>query len=174
MGAAVVPIAIGASILSTGVGVYSAVQQSKAAAGQAEYQQAVAKNNKIISERMAEDARVRGEEEVRKARGRATRLASRQRTMLAGAGVAVEAGSALDLIGDTISVGEAEALTLRSNAEREALSFIMQGQGFQQEAALFGLQAAGAKAALGPSVVGTLATGAGRVGSQWYDFNRVG
>ena len=169
MGAAAPAIMIAATVASTGVAVYSTIQQQKAAEGQAEYQQAVAKNNKIISERMAEDARVRGEEEVRKARNRAKQLAGRQRTALAGAGVAVEQGSALDLIGDTISIGEVEALTIRSNAEREALGFIMQGQGFQQEAALFGLQAAGSRAALVPGIAGTLATGTGSVATKWYD-----
>lgn len=173
MGVAAAPAVVyGATIASTAIAAYSVYQSGQAAKEQAQYQRAVARNNEIIAERMAEDARVRGEEEARKTRLRSQQLASRQRVVLAQQGVAVDEGSALDLIGDTIALGEAEALTVRSNAEREALGFITQAQGFKSEAGLYGLQAGQASSAAGLGVASSIATGAGSVASKWYDMNK--
>lgn len=170
MGAAAPAIAVYATVASTAVAAYSAYSQYEAQKDQAKYQQAVANNNKIMAERMAEDARYRGDEAARRARMKAQQLAGQQRAMLADSGVQVDYGSAIDLIGDTITIGEADALTLKGNAEREALGYLQRAAGFEAQSGLYGLEANQAGIAQGIGVAGSLASGVGSVSDKWYKY----
>jgi hypothetical protein len=165
---------LGASLLSTAVGVYGQVQAGQAQAGQARYQAQVAQNNRIIAEQQARDAEMRGQmaEDARRYQTRA--LIGRQRTALAANGVMVDDGSALDITSDTAAQGEVDALTLRANAAREAYGYRAQGSNFLADA---GLQRARADAAIPASMVGagaTLLSGAGTVGDRWLTYRRQG
>lgn len=165
---------LGASLLSTAVGVYGQVQAGQAQAGQARYQAQVAENNRIIAEQQARDAEMRGQmaEDARRDQTRA--LIGRQRTALAANGVMVDDGSALDITSDTAAQGEVDALTLRANAAREAYGYRAQGSNFLADA---GLQRARADAAIPASMVGagaTLLSGAGTVGDRWLTYRRHG
>jgi hypothetical protein len=165
---------LGASLLSTAVGVYGQIQAGQAQAGQARYQAQVAENNRIIAEQQAKDAEMRGQmaEDARRQQTRA--LIGRQRTALAANGVMVDDGSALDITSDTAAQGEIDALTLRANAAREAYGYRAQGTNFLADA---GLQRARADAAIPASMVGagaTLLSGAGTVGDRWLTYRRHG
>lgn len=165
---------LGASLLSTAVGVYGQVQAGQAQAGQARYQAQVAENNRIIAEQQARDAEMRGQmaEDARRDQTRA--LIGRQRTALAANGVMVDDGSALDITSDTAAQGEVDALTLRANAAREAYGYRAQGSNFLADA---GLQRARADAAIPASMVwagATLLSGAGTVGDRWLTYRRHG
>jgi hypothetical protein len=165
---------LGASLLSTAVGVYGQIQAGQAQAGQARYQAQVAENNRIIAEQQAKDAEMRGQmaEDARRQQTRA--LIGRQRTALAANGVMVDDGSALDITSDTAAQGEIDALTLRANAAREAYGYRAQGTNFLADA---GLQRARADAAIPASMVGagaTLLSGAGTVGDRWLTYRRQG
>ena len=48
--------------ISTGIKIAGVIQQSRAAQAQASFQAAVARNNVIIAQRHADDARLRGEQ----------------------------------------------------------------------------------------------------------------
>lgn len=183
MGPAVIPIALylgasattaatigavatsAATVATVGIGAYSAYSTDQAAKQQASYQQGVARNNQIIAQQMADDARARGDEAARQQRVKSSAAAARQRVALAASGVIVGTGSALDLQSDTIALGEADALTIRSNAEREALGFEARGSGFASEAELFGLQADQANIDTALGVGSTLLTGGAEIGS---------
>lgn len=171
-GPALATVALVSTIVGGGAAVYSTYQSGQAAKAQAQYQAAVARNNEIMAKRLAEDARLRGDEEARKARKRAEQLAARQRAALAANGVAVDEGSAIDLLGDTIQLGEAEAQTLRSNAEREALGYIMRAQGFAADSALADMTASQAGSATGIGVASTIINTAGSVASNWYEYKK--
>lgn len=165
---------LGASLLSTAVGVYGQLQAGQAQAGQARYQAQVAENNRVIAEQQARDAEMRGQlaEDARREQARA--IIGRQRTALAANGVLVDSGSALDITGDTAAQGEVDALTLRANAAREAYGYRAQGTNFLADA---GLQRARADAAIPASMVGagaTLLSGAGTVGDRWLTYRRHG
>lgn len=100
------------------------------------YWAAVARNNRIIAERAAEDVLARGRADVAR-RARATRLlVGRQRTALAGAGQLVDVGSALELTAEAQVTGKLDELTIRNIAERQALGFRTQGTNFEAEAVL--------------------------------------
>lgn len=105
-------------------GMYAQGQQQKA---MGEYQAAVNRNNQIIANRAAEDATQRGRIEEQQHRLKVKQVMGEQRSALAASGVQVDTGSALDVLGDTAMFGEMDALTIHSNAEREAYNFRVQG-----------------------------------------------
>ena len=165
------------------------IQESRAKQQQANFQGAVARNNEIISRRLADDARARGvaeaeargiqgQDEVARLAARTREFISRQRVSQVAFGQAVDVGSALDLTADTAAVGKLEELTTRrnvdferrviqANAEREAIGFLTQGVNFAAEARLARLQASSARRAGIISTVGTVLTTAGTVASKW-------
>lgn len=165
---------IGASVIGTGMSAYGSMQQGKAAQSQANYQAAVARNNKIIADRQADDAIKRGSVEEAAYRRQVSQLAGRQRATLAANGVVVDQGSALDITEDTAEYGELDALTIRSNAEREAYGYRVQGQNFEADAGLYDATGANARSAGNFGAVSNLISGAGSVASKWYGFKSEG
>ncbi len=165
------------------------IQQSRAAQAQASFQAAVARNNQIIAQRHADDARLRGEQEaaqitLREGRDTAKlaleqrQLIARQRVAQAGLGQVTDVGSALDLTADTAAAGKLDTLTLRrnaaferqvakNNAEREAIGFLTQGFNFEAEARAADLRRSSARNAGIISAFGTVITTAGRVSDRW-------
>ncbi len=134
------PITIALGVASALGSVVQGIQAKKAA----DFQAAVARNNAIIAERAAVDAQARGEVRAAEAAQASRRLLARQRTAQAAAGQQVDVGSALDLNIEEAEAGTLDQLTIRSNAEREALGFRTQGMNFQSQATLNRLQGQGA------------------------------
>ena len=181
------------AIASAGFQLLGSLQQSRAAQAQASFQAAVARNNVIIAQRQAEDARLRGEQaaaqiSVREQRDTAKtalatrQLIARQRVAQAGLGQTVDVGSALDITADTAAAGKLDELTLRrnaaferevarNNAEREAIGFLTQGFNFEAEARLADLRRQSARNAGIINAFGTIITSASRVSDRWR--NRV-
>lgn len=110
--AVLLPWAIGAMAVGTGVSVYGQVQAGRA-------QRKVANYNARVQEIAARDAEHRGRIEEGKQREGTARLLAAQRARLAAGGVDIDSGSALELLTGTAEVGEMDALTIRSNAARE-------------------------------------------------------
>jgi hypothetical protein len=150
-----------AGILGTGMSVLGGMQQSR-------YQAAVAKNNQRLAERQAEDALRRGDLAEDQQRQKTALILGTQRAGMAGQGTALDEGSPLDIVGDTAMVGETDALTIRSNAEREAWGYRAQAMNF------------GAQAALERNRAGLLGTGASLLSGgagvldRWSTYRRAG
>ncbi len=157
-----------ATIASTGLQIMGQSQAAGAQRASLEYQSAVQRNNQIIAQRQADDARARGEVEANKKRQQAQQLIGRQRTVLAGNGVEVDTGSALDITSDTAAAGELDALTIRANAEREALGFETNAMNFGSQSQLSSFQASQQDASLANA--GTLLGGVGSIADKWYKF----
>lgn len=115
------PVAIGLSALGSVSQANQARQAGQAANQAAQY-------NAQVSEAQATDALQRGEANAAQIRGRTRQQIGRQTTALAGAGVDVGSGSALDIISDTAAFGSMDEQTARSNAMREAYGFRTQSQ----------------------------------------------
>jgi multidrug efflux pump subunit AcrA (membrane-fusion protein) len=167
-------IAIVSSVASGVTGFIGAQQQASAAKAQAEYNAAVARNNAIYAERAAKEAEERGRVAEMNQRQKTANLRGRQRAVLAANGVDVNDGSALDIQQDTSALGAIDALTIRSNAEREALGFRQQGQNFGGEAALYDARARSASSNGFWSGAGSLLGSAGTVAEKWYRFSNAG
>lgn len=167
-------ISMAGTVLGTAFQAYGQIQQGRAAAAQAEYQAAVGRNNAILAQRAADDARLRGEEMARRKAVETRQLTGRQRAVLAANGVLVDQGSALDLTSDTAEIGKLDELTIRSNAEREALGYEAQGMNFNASSQLNQMRADNALSSGYGSAFGTVLTGAGSVASKWYQFKKEG
>lgn len=174
MGAAFPVISLASTLIGTVASAYGQMQQGKADAAQANYQAAVGRNNAILAQRAAEDARARGDEAARRQAVQTKQLAGRQRAVLAANGVLVDQGSALDLTSDTAEIGKLDELTIRSNAEREALGYEAQGMNFTAGAELNSMRAGNATSSGLGDAFGTLLTGAGSVASKWYQGKKEG
>lgn len=174
MGAALPIISIAGTVLGAAFTAYGQIQQGKAAAAQAEYQAAVGRNNAILAQRAADDARLRGEEAARRKAVDNRQLIGRQRAVLAANGVLVDQGSALDITSDTAEIGKLDELTIRSNAEREALGYEAQGMNFNASSQLNQMRADNALSSGYGAAFGTVLTGAGSVASKWYQFKKEG
>lgn len=160
-------LSIASTVISTGIGVMGQIQEGKAAKAQANYQSAVARNNAIIAQRQADDARARGEIAERSQRQQTAQLIARQRAAGAAQGVVVGEGSLLDITSDTAALGELDALTVRSNAEREALGFEAQGMNFLAESDIQKTIGKNQSRASKFAAAGTLLSGASSVAGKW-------
>jgi len=165
---------LAATAISGGVAAYGAHQEGVAAKQQADYQAAVAKNNSILAQRAADDARARGGIEASQQRLKTLQLIGSQRASAAARGVLVDSGSAAYQIADTAAMGELDALTIRNNAEREALGFEAQGANFQGEQRLLKATGKNAVTASNYKVGATLLNSASTTGSQYAQYKSVG
>jgi hypothetical protein len=151
-------------------------QQKKAgeaAANQAAYQGAVARNNQILSERAAQDAIQRGGVEESRSRMETSRLIGRQRAALAASGQVVDTGTALNITADTAGLGELDAQTIRSNAEREAYNLRIQGSNFGADATLREMSGRQALTDARYNMAGTLLSGIGS-GASSFSGGKLG
>lgn len=107
-------------VASMAMSAVQAQQQAQAAQAQADYEQAVQRNNNIMAERAKQDALRRGKREETLKRLETAQEVSTKRGQLAGSGFNVNTGSALTAQSDIKAMGGVEAQTIRSNARREA------------------------------------------------------
>lgn len=170
MGAAAVPIVIGASVLAAGVSAYSTIQQTNEAAAAARYQEQVAENNAAIARAKAADALERGRVEEREQQIKTSQILGQFRASAASRGVDVDAGSALDIQGDIEELGRLEAAQVISNSQREALGFENQAVEFQGEQDLLKFRRNSLKAQLPVSVGASLLSGASTVAGKWHQY----
>lgn len=159
-----------ATIAAAAVSAYGAVQSGNAAKNQAEYQSAVDRNNQQTAEWQAKDALDRGAEAERQQRLKVQSALGSQRAAMAANGVDLTSGSPLDILGDTAMYGELDALTIRSNAEREAYGYRAQSQNFGTSAQLTQMRGSAAQTAGAIGAGSTLLAGAGQAAGTWAKF----
>ncbi len=119
-------------IISAVQGVSQAQQQEEEGA----VQQQIANYNAGVAEMQASDAQRRGIMEAGERRTQTRQQIGRQRTAIAGSGVDVSSGSALDIFADTAAYGELDAQTIQSNAMREAYGYRTQSSNQQFQGGL--------------------------------------
>lgn len=90
--------------------------------------------NAAIAELQAADAIERGEEAASQFRQRVRQAIGSQRAGIAAQGVDVTYGSAVDAQADAEFLGELDALTIRTNAAREAWGFKVQSEDSRRRA----------------------------------------
>jgi hypothetical protein len=169
-------IALGASLALSAVGAattaYGQVQAGKAAEGQANYQAAVGRNNAIIAERQARDSEERGAADELAQRRQTAAILGKQRAGMAANGVDLSSGSPLDILGDTAAFGELDALTVRSNAAREAYGYRNQGAQFTSDAAATTIAGKNSRKASYIGAGSTLLTSASQMGGDYAKFRK--
>lgn len=116
-----------------GVAAYSSYSAADNAADTAKFNEKVAKN-------AAHDAAQQGATESAEYRTKVHRMIASQNARFAAGGLDTAAGSPLDIMGETATYGELDALRIANNAQRAAA-------GYQTQANLFGAQADDANSA---------------------------
>lgn len=167
-----------ATATSTALGAVSSAQQGNAAKAQAEYQAQVARNNAKIAQNNADMKRQEGIEEARTQRLKTIQKIGSQQAAMAANGFDVGSGTNLDVIEDTASMGELDALTVQYNKETQALAYEQQAGNFNNQANLDMLegqnaQKAGMMGAVGKGLNG-LASISGTVSDKWFTNDSVG
>lgn len=165
---------LAATALSAGVGVYGAVKSGQAQNAQAKYQSAVERNNAKIAGWQAQDATQRGQIEEQRQRLATARLRGAQRAGMASNGIEIDSGSPLDVLMDTASLGELDALTIRSNAEREVYGFRAQGGNLMAQAGLTQMAGRNAQTAGYINAGSTLLSSAATAGDRAATYRRYG
>lgn len=141
-----------ATVAGTAMTAYSQIQQGNAAEKAAEY-------NAEVAGMQAKDAINRGNIEAEAQRAKAAKVASAQRAAAGASGAVVDSGSFADVVLDTVTTGERDAQTIRTNAMRQAW-------GLESQADIDLYSGQQAKAASRTAAAGTLLTGVSKVGTQ--------
>jgi hypothetical protein len=100
----------------------------------AESQAALAEFNAAVADLQAKDALARGELDANRFRQRVKVLVGEQRAGIAAGNVDVGYGSAVDVQADTAFQGELDALTVKTNAAREAWGYRVEAEDIRQRA----------------------------------------
>lgn len=170
-------LSLGATALSTGMGVVGQISQQQAQqqaasanAAQAVYQSQVARRNQDLMARQSADALQRGQMAEENRRRLMQQQLGQQTARLAAHGTDLE-GSPLDILGDTRAAGELDALTIRANATREAYGYHVQGLGYSNQSILESTRAA--NSVYTPNYLGaggSLLAGASTLAERWKRF----
>ncbi len=158
---------------STLLGAVGQVQQAQAQASASEYNAKVQEMNAVVSERRARDAIERGQTEEQMKRQEVQKVLGAQTAAMAANGVDLSFGSPLDTLVDTATLGELDALTIRSNAYREAHDYEVGAVNQRAGAGLSRMEGDAAKRGGYLAAAGTVLTGAGRAYQQ-YRTPRIG
>lgn len=133
MAGALLGLALALSAGGSAVNAVGQVKAGKAAKKAGELEQAASESaagisdyNAHVAELQAADAVTRGQLEEQRYRTQVRGIVAGQRAGLAGANVDVNSGSALDVAADAATLGELDALTIRTNAARQAWGFQVQ------------------------------------------------
>ena len=133
-----------AQIAGIGLGVVGAVVSSRAAKASAEYDAQVSRNNAIIAEQNAEDARKRGKIEADEQRKRVNQTVGATRASLAANGLLIDDGTgttSAGLLSDVRDAGELDILTIKHNSELEARRYELQANSARNTAGGLSLKA---------------------------------
>ena len=159
------------SAASMAFGAYSSYQQSQAQKDAYEYQSAVARNNAITAEYQAQDAIKRGQVAEAEQRRKTAMLKGSQTARLAGNGLDISEGSALNILSDTDWMGEQDALTVRNNAAREAWGYNVQGQNSMSNSNMLSARADAENPLLSGATSLMTNPATGVVASKWYSMS---
>lgn len=142
--------------------VYSTNQQARS-------QDEITRYNVRVNENEAQRRRNIGTERENMIRERTARLAAKQTTQLGAANVELGYGSAAQLIDDTFTLGEADALRERENTEAGYASL-------SNQAILTGLEGQAEQDRLQQEQVGSILTTGSQLADKWYtpDSSAIG
>lgn len=149
---------------------YSAYSTAKASKDAAEYNAAVAENNKTMAEYEKVAEADRGAQEELDLRRQTRQFKGAQITSMAAAGLDLTEGSAADILAGTDYMGEVDALRVRDQTARNQWAIGEKAKGYAGESAM---QKAKAKAkSINPALAagGSILMGASKVASTYKAY----
>ena len=138
MGAAAIPIVmVGAAAATAFLTLSQANNQAQAEGAQGLYQKWIQDRNAAEAERQAKDRIAAGDLEASQIHSATNQLVGTQRAAYAAQGVDVSRGSAAIVQQQTKALGELDAITLRSNAIREAYGYKRQAMDYSMSGEVY-------------------------------------
>lgn len=172
------------SIGSAVTGMVTSSVQGKNQQAMYNYQAKVNENNAKIANMNAAQERQSGLEEARLKRLQTLQAIGSQQVAMAGNGIDITSGTALDTIEDTAQFGELDALMTQYNAERTALNYEQQASNFMNQSNLDKIAAQNAATAgkmntlaYGLNGMTEMSTGLGnslgKVSDKWINWGKT-
>lgn len=150
---------VGGLIATKGIMDYRAKKdEARIAREEGDYSAEVYGRNADLSEAQAKDALARGREAELALRRKGRSLTASQQSSFAAQGLDITSGSAQDVMQNDQALGALDALTIRNNAQREALGFRKQAEYDRQDAVMAKRGGANRANSLRKEAVGTLLT----------------
>lgn len=159
--------------LGTAFGVASSIQQGKAQAAAYEQQANAADQNAKISEKQAEISAQNGAQEEQRIRNRAAAIAGQQKAGFSASGLDISQGSPLDVLTDTSTQGNLDALSTRRNAANQTWGYQVEQNNYSNQAKAARAAASNARQAGTMNAIGSLLTGATSLQSQYSKYKSV-
>lgn len=158
-----------AALASAGVSAFGQIKEGKATQAADNYQAQVATNNAAIATQKANWAAEEGEQNTSKSQMDTAAKVGAIKANQAASGVTVGEGSSADVVQSARTAGMLDAMTIRSNAAREAYGFQVDSS---NQTAQAGLDRAAGKNAVKASKIGAAATilGGAATGSQYAGY----
>ncbi len=161
------------TIGSTVMGGLGQIQQGQATAASARYNAQVSDMNAKLADKAAKDALERGAVEEQKQRQKTAQVIGAQTAGMAANGVDISFGSPLDLLVDTATMGELDALTIRANTAREERDIRQQGENYRGQAGMYRASASSAETGGFLGAMGTV-LGGGANAYKSYKTSNIG
>lgn len=167
------PVTMGAAaVVGTGIKMYGDIEAGQAEANAANYNATLAGYNAEQATRSAEMSSESGSARAAM-QERETRAAfGSERARAGGGGLDPNSGSAADVQASTAELGHLDALTIRTNAAKEAYGYQTQSTNFTNEATLDRAQASQAKTASYIKAAGTLVGGASDASAKYTQYKQ--
>lgn len=150
-------------ILGIALSAMGTLAAAKAQSQAAKAQAAQNDMNKVIAQNNAKDARDQGVADTQDLQMRNKARIGQQQNILSERNISASSGSALDILGDTASMGKLDELTAQNNAERKAVAYETQSIQYGYQAQVDRLSAKNAMTAGVLGALGGVATGLGKL-----------
>lgn len=167
-------IAIAATIGSALIGGVGAVEQSNAAKAAAGFNSQVAANNAKTAQQNATFTAAEGEQNAATSEAKTKAQVAATLANQGASGVDVNSGSAVSVRSSEAELGMLDALTIRSNAARQAWGYQTQSVSDQSQSQLDKYQGEQASTAGLISGAGTVLSGVGSATAKYTDFLQQG
>lgn len=161
-------------VLSTASDAIGALFQSNAAAQSAKYNSEVDKVNASVARQNAVYAGAAGEAQTYTQGLKSREVGGAIKANQAASGIDVNKGSAVDVQASQEAVGQLDAMTIRSNAAREAYGYETKAASFENQAKLDQMEASNDKTAGWLSIGSTLINAGEETGSQFRQLQQAG
>lgn len=159
----------GAGAVTNSIGAYYSAKSEKSSL---RFQAQMAEINARNAELAAQQEIRSGQHQEQQSRLQTAAVKSAQRVALGANGVALNEGSAANILTTTDYIGEVDANTIAANAVRSAWGYRTQGVDYKNRAVMARASASAISPAMaaGSSLLGD----AGSIASRWYSADQVG
>lgn len=172
MGAAIAPLALVAGIAGAGISAAGAYGSAQAQSADAAYQAQVAANNAAIAKQNAAMDIESGEVQTANSQMKTRAAVGKTLAGEAASGVSVNSGSFPKVRGAESELGMLDALTIRSNAAKQAYSQTVAATGDTAESGLLATESEQASAAAPISALGSFLGQASSVGGSYAKYSQ--